>query len=113
MDGLGEAVLGELFVRDLKRLLEADGPAHLGAGPRPGLAAGGRILELLAESVGFEPTVRLPAQRFSSSMILMLCRAVAKSVHQFTIFASTILACDALCHAVPRSRCNLVCKRLP
>jgi hypothetical protein len=44
------------------------------------------------------------------SKILMLCRAVAKSVHQFTIFASTILACDALCHAVPRS---LVCKRLP
>ena len=30
----------------------------------------------LAERVGFEPTVRLPAQRLSSSKILMLARAV-------------------------------------
>ena len=28
MDGLGEAVLGEHLVRDLERLLEADGPAQ-------------------------------------------------------------------------------------
>ena len=31
--------------------------------------------EELAERVGFEPTVRLPVQRFSSSKILMLARA--------------------------------------
>ena len=30
----------------------------------------------LAERVGFEPTVRLPVQRFSSSKILMLASAV-------------------------------------
>jgi hypothetical protein len=30
----------------------------------------------MAERVGFEPTVRLPVQRFSSSMILMLACAV-------------------------------------
>src|SRR4029079_13664216 len=30
----------------------------------------------MAERVGFEPTVRLPVQRFSSSMILMLAGAV-------------------------------------
>jgi hypothetical protein len=30
--------------------------------------------DLLAERVGFEPTVRLPVQRFSSSKILMLAR---------------------------------------
>ena len=30
----------------------------------------------LAERVGFEPTVRLPVQRFSSSKILMLAIAV-------------------------------------
>ena len=28
----------------------------------------------MAEGVGFEPTVRLPVQRFSSSKILMLAR---------------------------------------
>src|SRR6188768_2644254 len=28
MDGLGEAVLGEHLIRDLERLLEADGPAQ-------------------------------------------------------------------------------------
>jgi hypothetical protein len=39
------------------------------------------------ERVGFEPTVRLPVQRFSSSK---------------TIFALTILPFDALCHAVSR-----------
>jgi hypothetical protein len=33
-------------------------------------------LQLLAERVGFEPTVRLPVQRFSSSVILVLARAV-------------------------------------
>ena len=57
----------------------------------------------LAERVGFEPTVRLPVQRFSSSKILMLARAVpvTKRVLWFGIFPTTILSCDARYRAVP------------
>jgi hypothetical protein len=36
----------------------------------------GNTRDYVAERVGFEPTVRLPVQRFSSSKILMLARAV-------------------------------------
>ena len=48
------------------------------------------------ERVGFEPAVRLPVQRFSSSMILVTpCIAlVAKRALQFANFAVTVSACD-------------------
>ena len=44
---------------------------------------------VLAERVGFEPTVRLPVQRFSSSMILVLtCTVQCLNVCSRSAFSS-------------------------
>ena len=54
---------------------------------------------------GFEPTVRLPVQRFSSSKISHVgpCRVVAKCALWFGISNAMIPVCDAPCHSVLRS----------
>ena len=49
----------------------------------------------------FEPTVRLPVQRFSTSKILVLSRDVANRALWFAIFAHTVFICNAWCWAVP------------
>ena len=58
----------------------------------------------MAERVGFEPTVRLPVQRFSSSKISHAgtCHVVPNCALWFTVFTPMIPACYARCHAVPR-----------
>ena len=55
--------------------------------------------------IGFEPTVRITAQRLSSSMISHadLSHPVPKRVVWFAIPKPMILVCDAQCHAVPCS----------
>jgi len=58
----------------------------------------------MAERVEFEPTVRLPVQRFSSSMILVLnCTVQSLSVCSSGIFIAPILSCDAWYRAVMHS----------
>ena len=62
-----------------------------------------REYQKTAEWVGFEPTVRITAQRVSSSKILMVHRhTVAKRVRQFVISAATLPACDPQYRPVPR-----------
>ena len=56
----------------------------------------------LAERVGFEPTVRLPVQRFSSSKNSHVgeCCPAIKRVLWLGIFPTSILSCDAWYRAV-------------
>jgi hypothetical protein len=69
---------------------------------------------LLAERMGFEPTVRLPVQRLSNSMTLVLARvALYLSVCSSSLF---LLRRSLLVIASPvraaRFVCNLVCNRV-
>jgi len=58
----------------------------------------------MAEREGFEPTVRLPVQWFSSSKTSRVGAgsSVAKRVLLFAISNTTMLACDVQYRAVPR-----------
>ena len=70
-------------------------------GPKrgPKTETGGKALAFKgarSERVGFEPTVRLPVQRFSNSKTLTLLRTACAGLR------ATILACDGPYRAVPR-----------